>query len=169
MLTFLFVYLQVFEDAILVDWHQSLLEQDGIYHHFEWAIGTDEGKSDILNFENVGMNGQVHRKGLDLDQFEDYFVTLRAWRLDGRCTEFCVKAHALKGQSCVHRRLIVGDGFVTITKGESIRSFFEYAEEAEEEDVSGLYFKSLTSNMIRIFVIQHLNKHGSGNSYNLIQ
>ncbi|AQK65944.1 hypothetical protein Zm00014a_005047 [Zea mays] len=125
---------EVFEDAILVDWHQSLLEQDGIYHHFEWAIGTDEGKSDILNFENVGMNGQVHRKGLDLDHFEDYFVTLRAWRLDGRCTEFCVKAHALKGQSCVHRRLIVGDGFVTITKGESIRSFFEYAEEAEEED-----------------------------------
>ncbi|ONM00559.1 hypothetical protein ZEAMMB73_Zm00001d030217 [Zea mays] len=125
---------EVFEDAILVDWHQSLLEQDGIYHHFEWAIGTDEGKSDILNFENVGMIGQVHRKGLDLDQFEDYFVTLRACRLDGRRTEFCVKAHALKGQSCVHRRLIVGDGFVTITKGESIRSFFEHAEEAEEED-----------------------------------
>ncbi|RCV43518.1 hypothetical protein SETIT_9G300200v2 [Setaria italica] len=125
---------EVFEDAVLVDWHQSLLEQDGNYHHFEWAIGTDEGKSDILNFENVGMNGQVHRKGLDLDQFEDYFVTLRACRLDGRCTEFCVKAHALKGQSCVHRRLIVGDGFVTITKGESIRSFFEHAEEAEEED-----------------------------------
>lgn len=125
---------EVFEDAVLVDWQQSLLEQDGIYHHFEWAIGTDEGKSDIMNFENVGMNGQVHRKGIDLYQFEDYFVTLRAWRLDGRCTELCVKAHALKGQSCVHRRLIVGDGFVTITKGESIRSFFEYAEEAEEED-----------------------------------
>nr|CAB3500003.1 unnamed protein product [Digitaria exilis] len=126
---------EVFEDAVLVDWHQSLLEQDGTFHHFEWAIGTDEGKSDILNFEDVGMNGQVHRKGIDLDQFEDYFVTLRAWRLDGRCTEFCVKAHALKGQSCVHRRLIVGDGYVTITKGESIRSFFEHAEEAEEEDV----------------------------------
>ncbi|KAL6642584.1 hypothetical protein ACP70R_020765 [Stipagrostis hirtigluma subsp. patula] len=125
---------EVFEDAVLVDWHQSFLEQDGSYHHFEWAIGTDEGKSDILDFENVGMNGQVHKKGLDLDQFEDYFVTLRAWKLDGRCTEFCVKAHALKGQSCVHRRLIVGDGYVTITKGESIRSFFEHAEEAEEED-----------------------------------
>jgi hypothetical protein len=57
----------------------------------------------------------------------------------------------------------VGDGFVTITKGESIRSFFEHAEEAEEEDVSGSYFKSLTSNMIRIFVIQNLDMHGSGN------
>ncbi|XP_062200407.1 uncharacterized protein LOC133903072 [Phragmites australis] len=125
---------EVFEDAVVVDWQQSLLEQDGSYHHFEWAVGTDEGKSDILDFEDVGMNGQVHRNGIDLDQFEDYFVTLRAWRLDGRCTEFCVKAHALKGQSCVHRRLIVGDGFVTITKGESIRSFFEHAEEAEEED-----------------------------------
>ncbi|TVU31450.1 hypothetical protein EJB05_23134 [Eragrostis curvula] len=125
---------EVFEDAVRVDWHQSLSEENGSYHHFEWAIGTDEGKSDILDFENVGLKGQVHREGLDLDQFEDYFVTLRAWRLDGRCTELCVKAHALKGQSCVHRRLIVGDGFVTITKGESIRSFFEYAEEAEEED-----------------------------------
>jgi hypothetical protein len=79
---------EVFEDAVLVDWHQSLLEQDESYHHFEWAIGTDEGKSDILDFENVGLKGQVHKKGLDLDQFEDYFVTLRAWRLDGRCTEF---------------------------------------------------------------------------------
>jgi len=158
----------VFEDAVLVDWHQSFLEQDEIYNHFELAIGTDEGKSDILNFEDVGMNGQVHRKGLDLDQFEDYFVTLRARRPDGRSSELCVKAHALKGQSCVHRRLIVGDGFVTITKGESIRSFFEHAEEAEEEDVSGSSFKSLTSNMIRIFVIQNLNMHGSWNSYSLL-
>ncbi|CAL4924142.1 unnamed protein product [Urochloa decumbens] len=125
---------EVFEDAVLIDWHESLSEQDGNYHHFEWAIGTDEGKSDILKFENVGLSEQVHRKGLDLDQFEDYFFTLRVCKSDGRRTDFCVKAHALKGQSCVHRRLIVGDGFVTITKGESIRSFFEHAEEAEEED-----------------------------------
>jgi hypothetical protein len=169
LLTISFVYLQVFEDAVLVDWHQSFLEQGEIYSRFELAIGTDEGKSDILNFEDVGMNGQVHRKGLDLDQFEDYFITLKACRPDGRCSELCVKAHALKGQSCVHRRLIVGDGFVTITKGESIRSFFEHAEEAEEEDVSGSYFKSLTSNMIRIIVIQNLNMHGSWKSYSLIQ
>uniref|UniRef100_A0ACD5TK27 Uncharacterized protein n=1 Tax=Avena sativa TaxID=4498 RepID=A0ACD5TK27_AVESA len=125
---------EVFEDSVLVDWHQDFLEQDGAYHHFELGIGTDEGKADILEFEDVGMKGQVHKKGIDLDQYEDYFVTLRAWRMDGRCTEFCVKAHALKGQSCVHHRLIVRDGFVTITKGESVRSFFEHAEEAEEDD-----------------------------------
>ncbi|XP_074373353.1 uncharacterized protein LOC141713709 [Apium graveolens] len=54
--------------------------------------------------------------------------------MDGRCTELYVKAHALKGQQCVHCRLVVGDGFVTITTGESIRRFFEHAEEAEEEE-----------------------------------
>ncbi|KAL5218717.1 hypothetical protein ABZP36_019401 [Zizania latifolia] len=125
---------EVFEDAVIIDWRQTLSEADGSYHHFEWAIGTDEGQSDVFGFEDVGMNAQVHRDGINLDQFEDYFITLRAWRLDGRYTELCVKAHALKGQSCVHHRLVVGDGFVTITKGESIRSFFEHAEEAEEED-----------------------------------
>ncbi|XP_066396707.1 uncharacterized protein [Miscanthus floridulus] len=125
---------EVFEDAVVVDWRQCLSEPDESYDHFEWAIGTDEGESDIFGFENVGMNAQVHRNGIDLDQFEDYFITLRAWRLDGQCTELCVKAHALKGQSCVHHRLVVGDGFVTMTKGESIRNFFEHAEEAEEED-----------------------------------
>ncbi|KAG2553542.1 hypothetical protein PVAP13_9KG533000 [Panicum virgatum] len=125
---------EVFEDAVIVDWRQCLSEPDGSYDHFEWAIGTDEGESDILGFEDVGMNAQVHRNGINLDQFEDYFITLRAWRLDGDYTELCVKAHALKGQSCVHHRLLVGDGFVTMTKGESIRNFFEHAEEAEEED-----------------------------------
>lgn len=82
------------------------------------------------------MNGDVEISGLDLGGLSACFITLRAWKLDGRYTELRVKAHALKGQPCVHRRMIVGDGFVTITKGESIRRFFEHAEEAEEEDVS---------------------------------
>ena len=107
----------------------------GTYHHFEWAIGTGEGKSDILEFEDVGMNRKVQVNGLDLGGLSACFITLRAWKLDGRCTELCVKAHALNGQPCVHRRLVIGDGFVTITKGESIRKFFEHAEEAEEEEV----------------------------------
>ena len=42
----------------------------------------------------------------------------------------------MKGKQCVHCRLVVGDGFVTITRGESIRRFFEHAEEAEEEEAS---------------------------------
>ena len=134
---------QVFEDAVIVDWRQCLSEPDGSYDHFEWAIGTDEGESDIFGFEDVGMNAQVHRNGINLDQFEDYFITLRAWKLDGDYTEQCVKAHALKGQSCVHHRLLVGDGFVTMTKGESIRNFFEHAEEAEEEDVRHLPFMAV--------------------------
>ncbi|KAJ8646917.1 hypothetical protein MRB53_008665 [Persea americana] len=125
---------EVSKETVLADWHQSFTESDGTYHHFEWAIGTGEGKSDILEFEDVGMNGSVEVNGLDLGGVTSCFITLRAWKLDGRCTELTVKAHALKGQPCVHRRLIVGDGFVTITKGDSIRRFFEHAEEAEEEE-----------------------------------
>ncbi|KAK1307804.1 hypothetical protein QJS10_CPA09g00324 [Acorus calamus] len=125
---------EVSDDTVQADWHQSFTDTVGTYHHFEWAIGTGEAKSDILEFEDVGMNGNVQAHGLDLGGLSACFITLRAWKLDGRCTEFTVKAHALKGHPCVHRRLVVGDGYVTITKGESIRRFFEHAEEAEEEE-----------------------------------
>jgi hypothetical protein len=89
-----------------------------------------------LEFENVGLSGRVQVKGLDLSGLNSCYITLRAWKMDGRCTELSVKAHALKGQQCVHCRLVVGDGFVTITRGENIRRFFEHAEEAEEEEVA---------------------------------
>ncbi|KAL2664282.1 hypothetical protein AAZX31_02G161900 [Glycine max] len=129
---------EVSNDSIQADWRLTFADTVGLYHHFEWAVGTTEGKSDILEFENVGMNGCVQVSGLDLGGLSACFITLRAWKLDGRCTELSVKAHALKGQRCVHCRLIVGDGYVTITKGESIRRFFENAEEAEEEEDDGL-------------------------------
>ncbi|KAK6941953.1 hypothetical protein RJ641_027330 [Dillenia turbinata] len=125
---------EVSDDTVQADWHQTFTDTIGTCHHFEWAIGTGEGKSDILDFENVGMNGSVLVNGLNLTGFSACFITLRAWKLDGRCTELSVKAHALKGQQCIHCRLAVGDGFVTITRGESIRRFFEDAEEAEEEE-----------------------------------
>ncbi|KAE9615844.1 hypothetical protein Lalb_Chr04g0259561 [Lupinus albus] len=125
---------EVSDDSIQADWRQTFADASGSYHHFEWAVGTTEGKSDILEFENVGMNGCVQVSGLDLSGFSACFITLRAWKLDGRCTELTVKAHSLKGQQCVHCRLIVGDGYITITKGETIKRFFEHAEEAEEEE-----------------------------------
>ncbi|KAL2320877.1 hypothetical protein Fmac_029846 [Flemingia macrophylla] len=125
---------EVSDDSVQADWRQTFADASGTYHHFEWAVGTTEGKSDILEFENVGLNGCVRASGLDLGGLSACFITLRAWRLDGRCSEHSVKAHSLKGQQCVHCRLVVGDGYVTITKGESIRRFFEHAEEAEEEE-----------------------------------
>ncbi|XP_061346397.1 uncharacterized protein LOC133292040 isoform X2 [Gastrolobium bilobum] len=125
---------EVSDDSIQADWHQAFADTSGSYQHFEWAVGTSDGKSDILEFENVGLNGCVQASGLDLGSLTACFITLRAWKLDGRCTELSVKAHSLKGQQCVHCRLIVGDGYVTITKGESIKRFFEHAEEAEEEE-----------------------------------
>ncbi|TKY53241.1 hypothetical protein E2542_SST24766 [Spatholobus suberectus] len=106
---------EVSDDSIQADWRQTFADTVGSYHHFEWAVGTTEGKSDILEFENVGMNGCVQVSGLDLGGLSACFINLRAWKLDGLL-------------------LIVGDGFVTITKGESIRRFFEHAEEAEEEE-----------------------------------
>ncbi|XP_039068352.1 uncharacterized protein LOC120214538 [Hibiscus syriacus] len=128
-----FLY-EVSDDTIQADWRQTFADSIGTYHHFEWAVGTGEGKSDILEFENVGINGSVQVNGLNLDDLTICYISLRAWKLDGRCSEFSVKAHALKGHQCVHCRLVVGDGYVTITRGESIRSFFEHAEEAEEEE-----------------------------------
>lgn len=50
--------------------------------------------------------------------------------MDGRSAELSVKARPLKGQQCVQWSLVVVDGFVTITRGESnIIRFFEHAEE----------------------------------------
>nr|XP_043631452.1 uncharacterized protein LOC122602907 [Erigeron canadensis] len=125
---------EVTQDTIQADWHQNYADSAGTYHHYEWAVGTGEGKSDILPFQNVGLNVRAKMKGLDLAGLNACYITLRAWKKDGRCNEISVKAHALKGQQCVHCRLVVGDGFVTITRGESIRRFFEHAEEAEEEE-----------------------------------
>lgn len=147
---------QVSDDSIQADWRQTFADTMGSYHHFEWAVGTTEGKSDILEFENVGTKGRVQVSGLDLGGLSACFITLRAWKLDGRCSEFCVKAHALKGQQCVHCRLIVGDGYVTITKGESIKRFFEHAEEAEEEEVLQVSLRKLDS--LTMFKIHGISK-----------
>lgn len=125
---------EVSDETVHADWHQTIEDSVGLYHHFEWAIGTGEGKSDILEFENVGLSDSVQVTGLDLGGLNACFITLRAWKHDGRSTDVSVKAHALNGQQCVHSRLVVGNGFVTITRGESIRRFFEHAEEAEEEE-----------------------------------
>lgn len=125
---------EVSDDTVQADWCQTLMDAVGKYHHFEWAVGTGEGKSDILEFKNVGMNSRAQASGLELGGLSACYITLKAWKLDGRCSELSVKAHALKGQQCVHCRLVVGDGYVAITRGESIRRFFEHAEEAEEEE-----------------------------------
>ncbi|CAO2831855.1 unnamed protein product [Amaranthus hypochondriacus] len=125
---------EVSNDTIHADWHQTFIDSYGSYHHFEWAVGSGEGKSDILDFKNVGMSPSVEASGLDLDGLTACYITLRAWKLDGRCSEFSVKAHALKKRQCVHCRLVVGDGYVTIMPGEDIQEFFEHAEEAEEEE-----------------------------------
>ncbi|KAL8523497.1 hypothetical protein ACS0TY_013456 [Phlomoides rotata] len=39
------------------------------------------------------------------------------------------------------RLLVVGDGFVTITRGDSITRFFEHADEAEEEEDDDSMYK----------------------------
>ncbi|WOH07210.1 hypothetical protein DCAR_0626639 [Daucus carota subsp. sativus] len=121
-------------DTVQVDWSHTFIDSHRTYHHFEWAIGSEKGKSDISNFQNVGLSGIVQVNGLDLRGLDACYVTLRAWKTDGDCTEFSVKAHTLKGQQCIHRRLLVGDGLVAITEGESIRDFFKHAEEVMKED-----------------------------------
>ncbi|XP_041998393.1 uncharacterized protein LOC121748229 [Salvia splendens] len=125
---------EVSHDTVRVDWHQTFLDACGTYQHFEWAVGTGEGKSDILDFKNVGLNVRDQVNGLDLSGLGACYITLRAWKMDGRYNELCVKAHALRGQLCVHCKLAVGDGYVTIIIEEDIRRFLEHAEDAEEEE-----------------------------------
>lgn len=102
----------------------------------------------------MGLCGNVQADGLALDNIVACYITLRAWKHDGRCTEISVKAHSLEGRLCVHRRLIVGDGYVTITKGESIRRFFEHAEETEEEEVI-----AMMCGFIKLILYAFLNLH----------
>ncbi|GER52453.1 stress response protein NST1 [Striga asiatica] len=125
---------EVSRDTVQADWQQTFSDAFGTYRHFEWAIGSEEGKYDILEFENVGLSGRVQVNGLDLSGLNACYITVRACKMDGRINELRVKAHALRGQQCVHCRLVVGDGLVMITRGESIIRFFEHAEEAEEEE-----------------------------------
>ncbi|KAL3687013.1 hypothetical protein R1sor_013322 [Riccia sorocarpa] len=126
---------EVSDTTVQVDWRDCFAGDVGsVYQRFEWALGTSEGKADILGFEDVGLSESIQVEGLDLGNTAACFITVRAWKRDGKCNELSAKAHALKGQLCVHRRLIVGDGYVSITKGESIQRFFERAEETEEEE-----------------------------------
>ncbi|XP_047972042.1 uncharacterized protein LOC125214879 [Salvia hispanica] len=125
---------EVSHDTVRADWHQTFSDACGTYHHFEWAIGTGEGKSDILDFKNVGLRVRVQVTGVDLSGLSACYITLRAWKMDGRCNELCVKAHALQAPQCAHCRLAVGDGYVRIIIGGNIKRFFEHAEEAKEEE-----------------------------------
>ncbi|KAJ0258336.1 Uncharacterized protein HA466_0071430 [Hirschfeldia incana] len=124
---------QVGIDSVRADWSQHFTENAG-YHQFEWAIGTDKGESDIRGFKRVGSNRSAQIYGVDLHGLKECYITLRAFKKNGRSTEISVKAHALGCQQCVHSRLVVGDGFVSIKRGKCIRMFFEHAEEVEEEE-----------------------------------
>ena len=128
--------MQVSNTSVQANWRECFGgDLESTYQHFEWGLGSTEGNSDILGFEDVGLSEGARVDGLDLANISFFYITLRAWKHDGRCTEISVKAHGLKGRQCVHRRLFVGDGHVSISKGESIKRFFEEAEEAEEEEV----------------------------------
>jgi hypothetical protein len=125
-----------------VNWREFLGgDIEGTYEHIEWGLGTTEGDSDILEYEDVGLSEGARVDGLDLEDFPFFYITLKAWKHDGKCIEVSVKAHGMKDRECVHRRLFIGDGYLKITEGESIRRFFEQAEEVEEEEVvQRIYF-----------------------------
>ncbi|KAK4392394.1 hypothetical protein Sango_2017200 [Sesamum angolense] len=90
---------------------------------------------------------EVHNFGLCCHCFGDCFQ----WKASSRNYENCNDVLGIKcvvhdsssstarimmidASSVLIIRLVVGDGYVTITRGESIRRFFEHAEEAEEEE-----------------------------------
>ncbi|KAG6473393.1 hypothetical protein ZIOFF_067309 [Zingiber officinale] len=77
----------VMEDTVQADWQQSFPDAIGAYHHFEWPIGTGEGQTVILGFEDVGLNVKVQVTGLDLGSFDACYIILRAWKLDEEADE----------------------------------------------------------------------------------
>lgn len=116
------------------DWSQYFKENDG-YQYIEWAIGTEEWETDILKYKYVGNDGSAQVNGLDLRGLHQCYITVRAFKDNGRCSEVSVKAHALRGQQCVHSWLVVGDGFVSVKRGECLRTLFDHAEDVEEQEV----------------------------------
>ncbi|KAK1367400.1 hypothetical protein POM88_042961 [Heracleum sosnowskyi] len=127
---------EISHDTVQADWSQTFTNTYGSYRHFEWGIGTAKGKSDISAFKNVGLSKIVHVNGLDLSGLDACYITLRAWKTDGECTELSVEARTSMGQQYVHCSLAVGDGFVTVTEGEGIQNFFKHAEEIAIEDTN---------------------------------
>ncbi|KAK1367399.1 hypothetical protein POM88_042960 [Heracleum sosnowskyi] len=125
---------EISHDTVQADWSQTFIHTYGSYSHFEWGIGTVKGKFDISGIKNVGLSTIVQVKGLDISGLDACYITLRAWKTDGDCTELSVKARTSMGQQYVHCSLAVGDGFVTVTEGESITDFFKHAEELLKED-----------------------------------
>ncbi|KAL1814217.1 hypothetical protein ACET3Z_024282 [Daucus carota] len=128
------IQFEISHDTVKADWSREFIDTEGCYHHFEWGIGTEEGKSDILVFKNVGLTKTAQVKGLDLSGLDACYITVRAWKIDEDCTELSIKAHTLEGRESVYCQLVVGDGFVTVTEGESIRKFFKRADEVVKED-----------------------------------
>ncbi|WZZ40419.1 hypothetical protein YC2023_036678 [Brassica napus] len=127
------IHYEVDNDSVRADWSQYFKENDG-YQYIEWAIGTEEWETDILKYKYVGNDGSAQVNGLDLRGLHQCYITVRAFKDNGRCSEVSVKAHALRGQQCVHSWLVVGDGFVSVKRGECLRTLFEHAEDVEEQE-----------------------------------
>ncbi|XP_017258824.1 uncharacterized protein LOC108227935 isoform X1 [Daucus carota subsp. sativus] len=126
------IQFEISHDTVQADWSNAFIDTEECYHHFEWGIGTAEGKSDILDFKDVGLTKNVQEKGLDISGLDACYLTIRAWKIDGDFTELSIKSHTLKGhQYCT---LEVGDGFVTVALGESLQNFFKHANEVVKED-----------------------------------
>ncbi|KAJ4906622.1 Uncharacterized protein Rs2_10280 [Raphanus sativus] len=122
-------------DYVRADWSQYFRENDG-YQYIEWAIGTEEWETDILKYQYVGNDGSGQVNGLDLRGLRQCYITVRAFKDNGRSSEISVKAHALRGlkQQCVHSWFVAGDGFFSVKRGDCIRVLFEHAEDVEEQE-----------------------------------
>ena len=57
-----------------------------MYQRFECAIGTREGNTYNLGFEDVGLCENVQANGLALDNIVACYITLRDWKHGVRCT-----------------------------------------------------------------------------------
>ena len=67
--------MQVSNTSVQANWTECFGgDLESTYQHFEWGLGSTEGNSDILGFEDVGLSEGARVDGLDLANISFFYT-----------------------------------------------------------------------------------------------